>query len=226
MTSRTLYAAALLLCLAFAAPAPAQSSDVPKNCVQTKDGKIAPAPGYTWVSAAEDDHRVKWNPGARHPSYPSIYASTKENSWTPAAGYKWLNNTNGDLRVVKIEDQQPTGKLTDEQIGRAVLKAVGALALHQAGKPQDDDTLGKAILRGISRAGRDKLIDSTLEDLMPAARQAERDSIRNLAVLALDGELSTDSDAVTRQLRKINSEMADAVEIAEFLIQLAQAAKK
>ncbi len=112
---------------------------------------------------------------------------------------------------------------TDEQIGKAVLKAIGALVLHQASKPQEDDEILDTIARGIARAGRDKLIDSALEDLFPDAKVVERNAIRNLAVLGLDGKLSRDRNTVLKKLKKVNPDMADAVQVAEFLIQLAKA---
>jgi hypothetical protein len=112
---------------------------------------------------------------------------------------------------------------TDEQIGKAVLKAIGALVLHEASKPQRDDDVFDTVARGVARVGRDKLIDSALEDILPDAKVVERNAIRNLAILALDGKLSRDRDTVLKRLKRVNPDMADAVQVAEFLIQLAKA---
>jgi hypothetical protein len=117
-------------------------------------------------------------------------------------------------------------KPTDDDIAAAVLKAIGAIALHEASKPQPDDGVAEAIARGLSKVARDKLIDSALEDLFPAAPKIERDAVRSLAVLALDGELDRDRDRIVGRLRRTNPDMADAVEAAEFLIQFSKAVDK
>jgi len=115
---------------------------------------------------------------------------------------------------------------TDEQIGKGVLKALGALVLHKASQPQADDEFLDAVARGVARAGRDKLIESALEDLFPDAKAVERASVRNLAILALDGRLPRDRARVLAQLKRTNPDMADAVQVAEFLIGLAKAVAK
>jgi hypothetical protein len=223
-TTRTRYALLTLLLiglLSFTTTAPAQTATTPKNLVRSPDGKWRPAPGFDWVSSDVKDLRVRWMPGSRHSSQPNIFAGPKENTWSPARGYKWANNTPGDLRVVRAGP-------SDEEIGRGVVKVVGALALHKASMPRDgeEDTLGKAIARGLARLGRDKLIDSAFQDLFPNARAVERASVRNLVVLALDGRLSQDRDQVLAQLRRANPDMADAMQVAEFLIRIAQAVEK
>lgn len=45
-------------------------------------------------------------------------------------------------------------------------------------------------------------------------------------ILALDGQLARDRNRVLAQLKKTNPDMADAVQVAEFLIGLARAAAK
>jgi hypothetical protein len=115
---------------------------------------------------------------------------------------------------------------TDEKIAKGVLKALGALVAHKASQPQKDDGFVEGLLRAAAVVTRDKLIDSVLEDVFPDAKAVERDSIRNLAVLALDGKLSQDRDTVHARLKKTNPDMADAVQVAEFLIRLAKAADK
>lgn len=112
---------------------------------------------------------------------------------------------------------------SNEDVARAVLKAVGAYALHEASKPQASDGFAELLVRSIARNGRDELLDSALRDLSPISSKTERSAVRNLAVLALEGRLDHDRDRVLRQLRRQNPDMANAVEIAEFLLQLAHA---
>ncbi len=208
--------ALVLALMSLPAVASAEQTSAPKGTMLTKDGKLVPAPGYTWVTLKEGDFRVRWVSGVKHPTQANVLSGLKENSWRPAPGYKWANNTPGDLRVVKSGP-------TDEEIGRGVLKALGALALHKASIPQRDDGFGKSLAREVARAARDELIDSSLKDLFPDTRAVERASIRNLAILALDGRLTHDRDRVLTHLRKVNRDMADAVQVTEFLIRLAKA---
>jgi len=115
---------------------------------------------------------------------------------------------------------------TDEDVGRAVLKALLAVALHDASKPDPRDTFGDSLARAVARAGRDAAIDSALQDLFPTARPAERAAVRNLTVLSLDGRLPRDRDSVLAEVRRNNPDMADAVQAAEFLIRFSQAAER
>ena len=115
---------------------------------------------------------------------------------------------------------------SDEDVARAVLKALGALALHEASKPQADDDFGKTLARALARQGRDELIDSALKDLAPTSKAVERAAIRSLVILALDGRLVRDRDRIINHLRKTNPDLADVVEVAEFLIQLGKAVEK
>src|SRR5262245_21486915 len=125
----------------------------------------------------------------------------------------------GPREAFKVVQAAPS----NDDVARAVLKAFGALALHQASKPQPCDGVAEGILREISKKGRDELIDSALKDLSPASKPVERAAVRNLAILALDGQLPRDRNRVLDQLRRTNPDAADAVEITEFLIRLAQA---
>ena len=189
-----LLAAFLLFSLVFTASASAETPAVPKGLVRQADGKLLPGPGYTWMSPKADDLRVRWVPRMAHPTQANIFAGDKENNWTPVAGYKWLNNTPGDLRVVKTVAVAPVAQngLTEaekERLAKAALKAFGAAVAHQASKPQDDDGILEAIARGVALVTRDKLIDSALEDVFINAKAVERDSLRNLVVLALEAYL-------------------------------------
>jgi hypothetical protein len=131
----------------------------------------------------------------------------------------------GSATLLPAQGYAPRGKTspTDEDVGKAVIKAFGALALHELAKPQRDDGIGEAIARAAARASRDKLIESAVQDLSPTSKPVERAAVRNLVILALDGQLDRDRDRVLAQLRRANPDMADAVEVTEFLIRLAQA---
>ncbi len=59
-----------------------------------------PAPGYAWVNASQDDMRVQWSPGIRHPDHTNIVAGSKEGTWAPAPGFRWLDESSEDLQVV------------------------------------------------------------------------------------------------------------------------------
>lgn len=110
----------------------------------------------------------------------------------------------------------------EEKAARGVLKALGALVLHEAQKPQSGDGFVEALARAAARSGRDELLNGTLADLFPQAPLVERDAVRSLMVLALDGRMSRDRDAILRRLRQANPQSADGVEIVEFLIKFAQ----
>lgn len=84
-----------LLCV----PARADEGAPPPNLVRSADGKLRPAPGYTWVNDVAGDLRVRWNPGTRHPQIAHIVSGSATGQWKPVAGYNWLNDTPGDLRV-------------------------------------------------------------------------------------------------------------------------------
>jgi hypothetical protein len=115
---------------------------------------------------------------------------------------------------------------SQEDVGRAVIKALGALVSHEASKPQPGDDFGQMIARGLARQLRDELIDSALQDLAPTSKAVERAAVRGLVVLALDGKLVRDRDRIVAHLRKTNPDLADVVEISEFLIRLSQAAEQ
>ena len=108
---------------------------------------------------------------------------------------------------------------TNDDIAKAVLKALTAVAFHTASMDPKNDELTRAF----ARAARDKLIDSAVQDLSPNSPMAERAAVRNLVILAFDGKLPRDRDRVIAELRRINPNAADAVEVSEFLILLAQA---
>lgn len=133
------------------------------------------------------------------------------------------------LHVVRATARATDGTRTSptsKDVANAVVKALLAVALNEASKPQPRDDFGDALARGLARAGRDRLIDSALQDLSPRSKPVERAAVRGLVVLALDGKLSRDRDRVLNYLKKTNPDMADAVEVTEFLIQLAQAVDK
>jgi hypothetical protein len=115
---------------------------------------------------------------------------------------------------------------TDDQIAAAVVKTVGALVLHISSKPKPNDSDWDRVGKNLARIARDELIDSALMDVFSDNTPAERAAVRSLAVLALDGQLSRDRDRIMAQLQQTNPDMANLVEIDEFLIELAQAADR
>ncbi|ESQ14460.1 MAG TPA: hypothetical protein DDY14_14410 [Chromatiaceae bacterium] len=77
-----------------------QADEEHENVVRTRDGKLKPAPGYTWLTEQEDDFRVRWDPGKEHSSFPNVLASDDEKVWKPRRGYKWVSEDDNDLRVI------------------------------------------------------------------------------------------------------------------------------
>jgi len=115
---------------------------------------------------------------------------------------------------------------SDNDVAKAVVKALGALASHQASKPQPGDGLVEMFARAAARGVRDELIGSALEDIAPDSKAVERAAIRNLVILAFDGQLPRDRNRVLQELRRSAPQSADAVEVLEFLIRLIQAVDK
>jgi len=112
---------------------------------------------------------------------------------------------------------------TNEDIAKAVLKSIGALALHEAGKDMPGDPLATTFARALSRAGRDELVKSAMQDLSPRSSADERGAVLGLVILVFDGKLPPNQNDILNRLRQINPNMADAVEVTEFLIRLHQA---
>lgn len=64
-------------------------------------GSDIPDSSGTRISTAADDEdfRVRWSPGKKHPIKPNLVASSSE-GWEPAAGYTWVNpGIESDLTV-------------------------------------------------------------------------------------------------------------------------------
>lgn len=80
-------------------PALTTAATTPKGLILGVDGRYSPAAGYTWVSAAAGDLRIKWNAGSVHPQHPHVIASSSENAWTPALGYVWVSPASDDFSV-------------------------------------------------------------------------------------------------------------------------------
>jgi len=82
-----------------AAPAAAPANQVlPPNVVRADDGKLTPAPGYDWVSAAEGQFDVRWVPGRRHPQFERISSAQTEGRWVADAGYQFVKEGSGEVR--------------------------------------------------------------------------------------------------------------------------------
>ncbi|MFO0863746.1 MAG: hypothetical protein U0744_03660 [Gemmataceae bacterium] len=211
----------------------AQSTPAGPNLVLGADKQWYPAAGFVWMSNDVKDLRVRWAPGTRYPTEPNVLAGQQENKWSPAPGYQWLDPKNeNDLRVVRISAYTPQPVFnnpapqkgpSDEAIGRAVLKALGAVVLHENSKPQQGDGFGEIIARGLAKTARDELISSALTDLLPGNNGIERHAVSNLILLALDGRMPRSRDQILFQLRISNPNFANAAETTEFLIRFAQA---
>lgn len=213
--------------------ASAQSTPPGPNLTLGIDNKWYPSAGFAWVSSDPKDLRVRWVPGTRYPTEPNVVAGQEENKWFPVAGYQWLDQKNEkDLRVVRISAYPPQPAFgnappakgpSDEAVGRAVLKALGAVVLHENSKPQQGDGFGEIIARGLAKTARDELISSALTDLLPGNTATERQAVSNLILLALDGRMPRGRDQILYQLRLSNPNFANAAETTEFLIRFAQA---
>jgi len=231
---------AVLVVLSFVASpnaAPAQSTPPGPNLVKGVDNKWYPVAGFTWVSSDPKDMRVRWVPFSAHPTQPNVLAAQEPNRWNPAAGFQWADPANqNDLRVVRVAaftpqpafnfpppNPAPAKGPTDEAVGRAVLKALGAVVLHENAKPQQGDGFGEILARGLAKAARDELITSALVDLLPGNTGVERQAVSNLILLALDGRMPRGRDQILYQLRLSNPNFANAAETTEFLIRFAQA---
>ncbi|MBX9681848.1 MAG: hypothetical protein K2X38_24070 [Gemmataceae bacterium] len=228
------YAVIIALTLLGGAPAAsAQSTPPGPNLVLGSDNKWHPTAGYTWFSSDPKDLRVRWVPGTRYPTEPNVVAGQQENKWFPVAGYQWLDQKNEkDMRVVRISAYTPQPAVgnpappkgpSDEAVGRAVLKALGAVVLHENSKPQQGDGFSEIIARGLAKTARDELVSSALTDLLPGNTATERQAVSNLILLALDGRMPRGRDQILYQLRLSNPNFANAAETTEFLIRFAQA---
>lgn len=70
-----------------------------RNVIRTAEGKLRPAPGYSWVTSDNNDTRVVWSPGKEHSRHPHVVAGEGEGKWSPAPGYAWVSDVDDDLRV-------------------------------------------------------------------------------------------------------------------------------
>jgi len=241
---RKIYCTAFVALSLIAAPnfVSAQVTPPGPNLVKGVDNKWYPVAGFTWFSSDPKDMRVRWSPYSQHPTQANVVAGAQENKWFPAAGFQWADPLNErDLRVVRVAaftpqpavgapaqgiwnfNPAPAKGPTDEAVGRAVLKALGAVVLHENAKPQQGDGLGEILARGLAKAARDELIASALVDLLPGNTATERQAVSNLILLGLDGRMPRGRDQILYQLRLSNPNFANAAETTEFLIRFAQA---
>ncbi|MBE7506229.1 MAG: hypothetical protein HS101_08070 [Planctomycetia bacterium] len=72
-------------------PTPPPIRPIPPNVIRSEDGKLSPAPGFTWVSASPDNLSVRWVSGNRHPAYSNISSGQKEGFWVADAGYAFTS---------------------------------------------------------------------------------------------------------------------------------------
>lgn len=214
----------LVVCLGTAARA--DSPTLLPHVVLSSNGKLVPADGYTWVSTANSDLRVRWQPGKIHSKHPFVLASEKEGVWQPAAGYQWLNNTPGDFRVVRGTSTYRSPN--KDQMAAAVTKLLFAATAHHVAMNNNSkpSLLKDALVAGLLRS-RDELIESAVTDLFPGIRDVDARTVRRAASLALDGQLnernwnqSTAREEMIAALKKYDSNLGMAVDANEFVVQL------
>jgi hypothetical protein len=62
-----------------------------------------PEDGYHWLTAHQDDLRVKWKPGSPSRWRPHVVASDEEGEWEAQDGYRWVDpDRPKDYRVMPI----------------------------------------------------------------------------------------------------------------------------
>ena len=112
---------------------------------------------------------------------------------------------------------------TNDEIGRGVVKAVGALVMHQGTKKPARD-LAEQFGIELLRTGRDELVKSAVEDLFPQLTAKERKTVSGMVILGFDGRLTPanlsqaeSKAALVDYLRKQNPDLALAAEVADFL---------
>jgi hypothetical protein len=189
------------------------------------EGNWTLASGYAWVDAnATNDLRARWVAGQAHPTRRGLVSAVEEGVWCPGSGYRWANATPGDFTVVPIA----TGP-SEEAVGRAIVKILGAAVAHAASQPGENDNLGTSILREFVKTGRDELIEGAVRDLFTDLRPAEVAAVRRWICLDLDGRLdrknwqsATARDDLVADLRRDNVDAANAFQVAEFLAKVHQ----
>ena len=149
----------------------------------------------------------------------------------PAAGYQWVTTVPGDFRVARIGAPvlapAAAAPAPDKQaVVKALAKVLSAWVAHETSKPQDGDGVVELLLRETAKAGRDELLDSALTDVFPTAPAHSRRAMTRMIVLGM--ERRGGNQAVTRQqvmndLRQTSPELADSIEIADFIVKAVQA---
>ena len=112
---------------------------------------------------------------------------------------------------------------TNDEIGRGVVKAIGALVMHQGTKKPARD-LAEQFGIELLRTGRDELVKSAVDDLFPQLTAKERKTVSGMVILGFDGRLTPanlsqaeSKAALVDYLRKQNPDLALAAEVADFL---------
>jgi hypothetical protein len=233
---RLMLAAALAVALA---PAGALHAESPyPNVIESVQGKVHPAPGYKWLNSTEGDFRVVWEKGQSHPVYPHVVSGTKQDTFVAAPGYRFANDLPNDMSVVRITTSASTAvpsygvgrRPSDEQVGRAIAKIVGAVVAHAASQPEEEDDFLTIVLKKGLQAGRDGLVESAIKEVYPQLSARELMAVRRTICLSLDGQLneaqwarSTARDELISALQGSNPDAAAAVQIADFVGQVVEA---
>ena len=167
-------------------------STLPPNVLRGEDGKLLPAPGYAWVSAAEGEFAVRWVPGKLHPGQ-SIVAGTVVGQWTPCAGYAWVSPDDPVSAEVRWEPGAPH-----------------PTALHVVAAPQEGKWRAADGYRWVSRDADDLRVEPAVGshggDISSASFDATRlQRIKDLATLGLDEGVGWEEvEAAFRRLVKVH----------------------
>jgi hypothetical protein len=112
----------------------------------------------------------------------------------------------------------------DEQaVQRGIAKILLAALANVAAQEQPKD-LGEAIAQQLAIRLRDEAIQSAVGDLYPQLTPAQRQGVRRVICLALDGRLNLENldrqaarDRLMGQLRQANPDASAAAEVADFI---------
>ncbi len=118
-----------------------------------------------------------------------------------------------------------------DAVKKAIVKILGATVANAFAAEQDkNDGLFAALLSTGARAGRDKLIESALQDVFPERDGFEIRSVRRVIALYLDKKLSleklgaeTAKEEIIEALQEENPNLGASLQVVDFIYELHQA---
>jgi hypothetical protein len=121
------------------------------------------------------------------------------------------------------------GGADEQAVQRAIAKILLAAVANAVGQQQPDN-LGEVIAQQLALRLRDEAILSAVGDLFPQLTPAQRQGVRRVLCLSLDGQLNLDNldrqaarDRLMTQLRQANPDVGAAAEVADFIYRVHQA---